>query len=120
MNKADLVDNIAKSTGMTKGDVAKVVDAFISSVIDTAKNGDKVTLVGFGAFTVTERKEREGRNPQTGAAIVIPASKAPKFAAGKAYKDAVNNKVGKDGKGGKSSEEEKGKKVETKSVKGKK
>ncbi|MBF0592031.1 MAG: HU family DNA-binding protein [Nitrospirae bacterium] len=85
MNKADLVDSIAKSAEMTKGDVARVVDAFISNVIDATKKGDKVTLIGFGAFSVAERKQREGRNPQTGAAIVIPASKAPKFAAGKAY-----------------------------------
>ncbi|KJU84279.1 Histone-like bacterial DNA-binding protein [Candidatus Magnetobacterium bavaricum] len=117
MNKADLVDNISKSIGMTKGDVGKTVDAFISSVIDATKKGDKVSLVGFGSFSASERKERQGRNPQTGAAITIPASKAPKFTAGKAYKDMVNNKLGKDGK---SAADDKGKKVETKPVKNKK
>ncbi|KJU86007.1 Histone-like bacterial DNA-binding protein [Candidatus Magnetobacterium bavaricum] len=99
MNKADLVDSISKSVDLTKSDVAKIVDGFISGVIDATKAGDKVTLVGFGSFSVTERKERQGRNPQTGIPITIPAAKAPKFAAGKAYKDAVNEKTGKDGKG---------------------
>ncbi|MBF0606476.1 MAG: HU family DNA-binding protein [Magnetococcales bacterium] len=89
MNKADLVDSITKATSLTKSDTAKFVDAFISNVITATSNGEKVYLVGFGAFSISERKEREGRNPRTGEPIVIPAAKSPKFTAGKAFKDAV-------------------------------
>ncbi|KJU83806.1 Histone-like bacterial DNA-binding protein [Candidatus Magnetobacterium bavaricum] len=92
MNKAELVDSITKSTSLIKVDTAKFVDAFISSVITATSEGEKVYLVGFGAFSISERKEREGRNPRTGKPIVIPAAKAPKFTAGKAFKDAVGKK----------------------------
>ncbi|MBF0538090.1 MAG: HU family DNA-binding protein [Nitrospirae bacterium] len=95
MNKAELVDSITKSTNLTKGDAAKFVDAFISNVITATSEGEKVYLVGFGAFSISQRKEREGRNPRTGDPIVIPAARAPKFTAGKAFKDAVGDKSAK-------------------------
>ena len=90
MNKTDLVNKIAEQAGLSKKDAEKALAAFTGVVTNALKKGDKVQLVGFGTFEVTERKAREGRNPQNGKAMKIPASKAPKFKAGKALKDAVN------------------------------
>ncbi len=90
MNKNDLIAEVADATGLTKADAAKAVDAVLDSVTNTLKKGDEVRLVGFGTFTVAKRAASEGRNPRTGETIKIPASKRPKFSAGKALKDAVN------------------------------
>lgn len=89
MNKADLITAIAEKGELTKKDAEKAVNAFVSVVTETLAAGDKVQLVGFGTFEVRERNERKGRNPQTKEEIVIPASKAPVFKAGKALKDSV-------------------------------
>ena len=88
MTKADLVAAVAE-TGMTKKDAAAAVDTVISAITGALKKGDKVSLVGFGSFSVKKRKARTGRNPQTGAALKIKAKKVPVFSAGKALKDAV-------------------------------
>ena len=90
MNKADLIDAIAKDTGLTKKDSEKALKAFVDVVTEELKKGEKVQLVGFGTFEVSERAAREGRNPQTGKTMKIEACKAPKFKAGKALKDAIN------------------------------
>ena len=90
MNKAELVAAIAEKTELSKKDSEKALKAFEEVVTEELKNGGKVQLVGFGTFEVSERAERMGRNPQTGEAMPIPASKAPRFKAGKALKDAIN------------------------------
>jgi len=90
MNKTELVDAIAKQSGLSKKDAEKALKAFTEVVGDELKAGNKVQLVGFGTFEVSERAAREGRNPQTGETMKIAASKAPKFSAGKALKDLVN------------------------------
>ena len=90
MNKNDLVASVATSTGLSKADAAKSVDAVFSSITETLKGSGEVRLVGFGTFSVSARAATTGRNPQTGAAIQIPASNQPKFKAGKGLKDAVN------------------------------
>jgi DNA-binding protein HU-beta len=90
MNKAELIDRIADSAGLTKADAGRALDAFVSSVTVALKKGDVVSLVGFGTFQVKKRSARKGRNPQTGEEIKIKASKSPSFRAGKALKDAVN------------------------------
>ena len=90
MNKNDLIADVAARTGFSKNDANKAVDAFIDSVIGALKNGDEVRLVSFGTFSVASRAATEGRNPRTGETIKIPASKQPKFKAGKGLKDAVN------------------------------
>ncbi|MDD3220135.1 MAG: HU family DNA-binding protein [Lachnospiraceae bacterium] len=92
MNKTELVAAIATETGISKKDAEAAVKAFIDVVSDELKKGEKVQLVGFGTFEVSERAAREGRNPQTGETMTIAASKAPKFKAGKALKDLVNQK----------------------------
>ncbi len=92
MNKTELVEEIAKKTGLTKKDSEKAVKAFTDAVSAELKKGGKVQLVGFGTFEVTKRAAREGRNPQTGKTMKIAASKAPKFKPGKALKDLVNKK----------------------------
>ncbi len=89
MNKADLVEAVANSADMSKAAAQRAIDAMTSSVTKALKKGDQVTLVGFGTFTVRKRAARKGRNPQTGEAIKIRASKAPAFKAGKAFKDAI-------------------------------
>ena len=91
MNKAELVAAMAEKTGMKKNDAEKALKAFVDVVTDELVKGEKVQLVGFGTFEVAERAARTGQNPQTGKAIEIPASKAPKFKAGKALKDTVNS-----------------------------
>ena len=90
MNKTELVAAIAEQAEISKKDAEKALKAFTDVVTDEIKKGGKVQLVGFGTFEVAERKAREGRNPATKEIITIPASKAPKFKAGKALKDALN------------------------------
>ena len=90
MNKSELVDSIAQSAGLTKEQAAKAVNAFTESVQGALQRGDDVVLVGFGTFSVKERKARTGRNPKTGEEIQIAASKVPSFKAGKGLKEAVN------------------------------
>ncbi|ADL35938.1 MULTISPECIES: HU family DNA-binding protein [Butyrivibrio] len=92
MNKTELVDAIAKETGLSKKDSEKAVKAFTEAVSKELKKKGKVQLVGFGTFETAKRAARTGKNPQTGAAIKIPAATVPKFKAGKALKDAVNGK----------------------------
>ena len=91
MNKTELVAAIAEKAGLSKKDAEGAVKAFTDTVAEQLKAGEKIQLVGFGTFEVAERAARTGKNPQTGEAIKIPASKAPKFKAGKALKDAVKN-----------------------------
>lgn len=90
MNKSELVVAIAEKAELSKKDAEKALKAFTDTVAEQLKAGEKIQLVGFGTFEVAERAARTGKNPQTGAAIKIPASKAPKFKAGKALKDTVN------------------------------
>lgn len=92
MNKADLVTKISEKSRMSKKDSERVLNAFMDSIEEALKKGDKVQLVGFGSFEVRQRAARKGRNPQTKAEITIPASKAPVFKVGKALKDAVSKK----------------------------
>ncbi len=92
MNKAELIETIAKKADLSKKDAEAALNAFTDVVGKTLKKGDKVQLVGFGTFEVAKRAARTGRNPQTGKEIKIAASKAPKFKAGKALKDLVNKK----------------------------
>ena len=88
MNKAYLVNEVSKVLN-TKKDAAAAVECVLSSITNALGQGDSVSLIGFGTFKVAERKARQGRNPQTGAEMHIPASKVPKFSAGKGLKDAV-------------------------------
>ena len=90
MNKAELVEAVAEAADLSKASATRAVDAMLDSITNTLKNGDQVSLVGFGTFQVRDRAARTGRNPQTGAAIDIAAAKVPSFKAGKALKDAVN------------------------------
>lgn len=90
MNKTELVAAIAEKTELSKKDAEKALKAFIDVVTEELKAGEKIQLVGFGTFEVAERAAREGRNPKTGEAMKIAASKTPKFKAGKALKDEVN------------------------------
>lgn len=93
MNKAELIDAIAKQvSGVTKTNIAAVVDATVASISAELVKGGKVQLIGFGTFETRQRAAREGRNPKTGAALKIAASKTPAFSAGKSLKDAVNKK----------------------------
>jgi len=89
MNKAELVSQVADQAGLSKADAGKAVEAVLGSITGALAGGDSVSLVGFGTFSVAERGPRTARNPRTGATIDVPASKAPKFKAGKALKDAV-------------------------------
>lgn len=90
MTKADLVEVVAKQTGLSKKDASEAIGALTDTIVEQLAKGDKVTLVGFGTFEVSKRDERVGRNPQTGKQMKIAASKTPKFKAGKMLKDAVN------------------------------
>ena len=90
MNKTELVAAVAEQADISKKDAEKALKAFVDVVTEELKKGEKVQLVGFGTFEVSERVAREGRNPQTGKTMKIEACKAPKFKAGKALKDAVN------------------------------
>jgi len=89
MTKAELVEEVAKSANIPKAAAEKAVGAFINSVSDALKKGDRVTLVGFGSFEVAARQARTGRNPQTGKEIKIAEAKVPKFRPGKVLKDAI-------------------------------
>lgn len=90
MNKADLIDKMAADADITKTAASTALDSLLEGITASLKKGGKVTLVGFGTFSVSHRKARTGRNPQTGATIQIAAKRVPKFSAGKALKDAVN------------------------------
>ena len=90
MNKNDLVATVASTTGISKADAAKAVDGVFNAITSALKKGQEVRLVGFGTFSVAKRAATTGRNPRTGTTIQIPASKQPKFKAGKGLKDAVN------------------------------
>ena len=90
MNKAELIDAVAQSSGLSKSDAAGAVDAMLDTITSSLKAGNQVTLIGFGTFAVKHRAARKGRNPQTGATIDIAAANVPSFKAGKALKDAVN------------------------------
>ncbi|MBQ7597519.1 MAG: HU family DNA-binding protein [Clostridia bacterium] len=89
MNKVELINAVAEKTGLTKKDADKAVAAVIASIEESLKTGEKVQLIGFGTFEVKERAARTGRNPQTGAAVEIAASKVPAFKAGAALKNAL-------------------------------
>ncbi len=91
MNKAELIDAIAKSTELTKKDTEAFLKSFIETVTHELSKGNDVQLIGFGTFEVSKRAARTGRNPKTGETLKIAASKMPKFKAGKALKDSVNN-----------------------------
>ncbi|ARN85271.1 HU family DNA-binding protein [Candidatus Nucleicultrix amoebiphila] len=90
MNKNDLIEQVAKVTKLSKSDVTRAVGSTFDCIAKALKKGDTCTFVGFGTFSTSKRKAREGRNPRTGAKIRIPASVQPKFRAGKALKEAVN------------------------------
>ena len=90
MNKSELINAISESSDLTKADSGRALDATIASITESLKNGEPVTLIGFGTFEVRDRAARTGRNPRTGESIQIKASKNPAFKAGKALKDAVN------------------------------
>lgn len=89
MNKTELINAVAETSGLTKKDSEIALNAILDTIQSAMKNGDKVQLVGFGSFEVKERAARTGKNPATGATIEIPASKTPAFNAGKALKDAI-------------------------------
>jgi len=90
MNKTELIAAVAEQAGISKKDAEKVLKAFTDVVVEEMKNGGKVQMVGFGTFEIAEREAREGRNPKTGETMTIAAARVPKFKAGKALKDAVN------------------------------
>ncbi|XZF15705.1 HU family DNA-binding protein [Chitinophagaceae bacterium MMS25-I14] len=89
MNKAELIDQVSKDAGITKAQADEVLNSITDTIIATLKKGDKVTLVGFGTFSVSQRAARNGRNPQTGETIKIKASKVPKFKAGKEFSEKI-------------------------------
>ena len=90
MNKAEMIDVIAKEADLSKAAAGRALDAAVAAVQDALKKGDTVTLVGFGTFYLGERAARNGRNPKTGETIKIESAKVPKFRAGKSLKDSVN------------------------------
>lgn len=92
MNKAELIDQIAKDADITKAQANEALDSFTNTVVKSLKKGDRVTLVGFGTFSVSERSARNGRNPQTGEVIKIKARKVPKFKAGKEFSTKISGK----------------------------
>ena len=92
MNKAELIEQISKDAGITKTQANEALDSFTDTVVKTLKKGDRVTLVGFGTFSVSERSARNGRNPQTGEVIKIKARKVPKFKAGKEFSTKISGK----------------------------
>jgi DNA-binding protein HU-beta len=89
MTKAELIDKVASGAGLSKADASRALDSTFNAIRSALRKGQKVTLVGFGTFSVVKRKSRKGRNPRTGDVITIPASKIPKFTSGKSLKDAV-------------------------------
>ena len=90
MNKSELIQHIATAAGINKTQATAALQAFETAVIDSLANGETLELKGFGTFKITDRAERQGRNPKTGETLTIPATKSPTFKAGKAFKDAVN------------------------------
>lgn len=92
MNKSDLVAQIANRSGLSVANARKALDAMLETVSESLADGERVQLVGFGTFKITERNSREGRNPKTGEVIQIPASKTPSFSAGAELKKAVNGR----------------------------
>jgi DNA-binding protein HU-beta len=92
MNKSELIDSVAKASGLTKADSDRALGAIVDTITKSLKKGNSVALVGFGTFKVSKRNARMGRNPQTGAAIKIAARTVPRFSAGKGLKDAVGKK----------------------------
>ena len=90
MNKSESIDNIAEKSGLNKTQASDALNAFIESVGEALENNDSISLVGFGTFSVKDRKARTGRNPKTGDPLEIPASKVPSFKAGKNLKDRLN------------------------------
>ena len=90
MNKSELIDAMADSADISKAAAGRALDGFIEAITNAVKNNDTVSVVGFGTFLLRERAARTGRNPKTGMAIEIAASKSPAFKAGKGFKDAVN------------------------------
>lgn len=92
MNKTELIEAVAKAADLSKADAERALNATTETIKKALKKGDTVQLIGFGSFGVTKRGARKGRNPQTGEAIKIKASKAPKFTPGKAFKDLINGK----------------------------
>ena len=90
MNKGELIEAVSAKTKMSKKDSQAVLDAICESISEALTKGDKVSLIGFGTFETRARAQRKGRNPQTGAEVIIPAKKAPAFKASKVLKDAVN------------------------------
>jgi DNA-binding protein HU-beta len=89
MTKEELIEKVASTAGLSKADASRVLNTILDSIKASLKKGQKVTMVGFGSFSVSKRKARKGRNPRTGEAIKIPAGKVPRFSAGKSLKDAV-------------------------------
>jgi len=89
MTKTELIESISSVAGLNKADAGRALDATMDAIKKALKKNQKVTLVGFGTFSVSKRKARKGRNPKTGEAIKIPAAKVPKFTAGKGFKDAI-------------------------------
>ncbi len=90
MNKNEFIDRVAEMAGINKAEATRTVDSVFDAITDALRKGDDVRIVGFGTFSATRRKEREGRNPRTGETIKIAASVHPKFAPGKGLKDALN------------------------------
>ena len=90
MNKNDLIASVASSAGLSKSDATRSIESLLDTITNALKRGEKVSIVGFGNFSISERKATTGRNPRTGESIQIPASKRPKFSVGKALKEAVN------------------------------
>lgn len=90
MKKSELVEAVAAASGLTKADATRAIDATFATITEALKAGNKVPVAGFGTFAVSQRGERNGRNPQTGATVVIPARKAVTFKAGTALKESIN------------------------------
>jgi len=90
VNKSELIDAVASGADISKAAAGRALDAMVDTITESLRKGDSVALVGFGTFSVKDRAARQGRNPQTGATIQIPAAKVPGFKAGKGLKDAVN------------------------------
>ena len=90
MNKNDLIASVASSAGLSKSDSTRALESLLDAITNSLKRDEKVSIVGFGNFSVSHRKATTGRNPRTGESIQIPASKRPKFTVGKALKDSVN------------------------------
>lgn len=89
MTKAELIEKVASGAGLSKSDAGRALDTALESIAKALKKGQKITLMGFGTFSVTKRKARKGRNPRTGEEIKIAATRSPKFTAGRGLKDAV-------------------------------